>query len=219
VTDRVANRVVATGHPGRRRHPSTVVLGLVLAGAVVVPACSSGDPSADPSTSPPASTSTVPPTTATSVPTTTSRYVWTPEQQPIVDTYLGWERAFNEAVADPDPSYADLARYGAGDLLISNQVLLKQLQRDEHKVRPRPGSTMRTEVYKVTLLNGKGYVEACTYDDTIEYLARDGSVIDDTPETRLQAARIESIDETFKVVGEETRKDWPGQAMDQCLRS
>jgi hypothetical protein len=187
-----------------------LLAGLVLAGA----ACSSGGGEASTTTTTVRVASTAPPTTA-AVTTTTSR--WTPEQQAVVDTYLAWDRAFNEASTMEKPDFTDMAKYAYGDLLVKNKLLLTSRSSDGRQARPGVNGLTRTEVYRYGERNGKSYIDFCSVDDYVVFRRADGHVIDDEVQTRRGGAQVEQVSGQWKVTGTEIVQRWPGDQLPLCL--
>src|SRR3954454_22941099 len=122
--------------------------GWLLVGALVLAGCSGGG-TADPTTAPVTEPAPVP-TTSAAVPTTTSRYRWTPEQQAVVDAYVGFDRAFHNAYSAPTLDLTELARYSAGKLFDTNKLELMDARDVQgYRTRPGAGNLAQVVVYRV----------------------------------------------------------------------
>jgi hypothetical protein len=155
--------------------------------------------------------------TTQAVTTTTSK--WTPEQQAVVDTYLAWDKAFHNAAQQEKPDFTEMARYGGGDLLTKNKLLLSTSARDGVLERPGTRRLAQTKPVRIAEQDGKIFLELCSVNDWTLYRVADGSVVDDDVVTNLVAVQIELVNDQLKVTGGETPKKWPGEAMATCLQA
>jgi hypothetical protein len=190
--------------------------GWLLVGGLVLAGCSGGG-TADPTTAPVTEPAPAP-TTSAAVTTTTSRYKWTPEQQAVVDAYVGFDRAFHNAYSAPTLDLTELARYSAGQLFENNKIMLMDA-RDVQGYRSRPGpqNLAQVVVYQVDEKDGRRYARVCVVDDEVVFRTQDGSILNDKVETRRIGAQIERVDGQYKVTGKETVQTWPGAELATCL--
>jgi hypothetical protein len=189
--------------------------GWLLVGALVLAGCSGGG-TADPTTAPVTEPAPAP-TTSAAVTTTTSRYKWTPEQQAVVDAYVGFDRAFHNAYSAPTLDFTELARYSAGQLFENNKIMLMDA-RDVQGYRSRPGphNLAQVVVYRIGDRDGRTYIEACIVDDTV-LVQKDGSILNDKVKTRRIGAQIETVDGQLKVTGQDVAQRWDGAELATCL--
>jgi hypothetical protein len=196
----------------RRWWHVATVLGVV----VVVTACSSDSPVADTTTSVAPATSS----TTGAVTTTTSRFHFPPDEQPAVDTYLAFDRAFHTAYSDPTLDLTELAHYSSGQVFQNNMLILKDAREIRgEQARPGPKNLAQVVVYKHGERNGKDYVDVCSVDDTVVFRRVDGAIVNDRVSTQRIGAQIEEIDGQLKVTGQETLQEWPGAELETCLNT
>lgn len=172
---------------------AAVAFGMLLAG------CTHEDktPTTTPTSGTPASASASPSAQA-------SAAAETPDQakQHAIDTYLGFQTAFQKAGAAGDPEFPDLAKYGTGDAL--------KLFTNGLKANKTQGLLARGQaVFHPTIASlsppdspTKASVQDCMDTSKTELYKADGSPYKDSPGgLRLVLASLDRINGEWKVTG------------------
>jgi hypothetical protein len=186
----------------------------VLGVVVVAAACSSASPVADTTTSVAPATSS----TMGAVTTTTSRFHFPPDQQPAVDTYLAFDRAFHTADRQADLDFTELSQYSSGEAYQANMLTLKDSHEGHgEQARPGPRNLAQVLVYGYDDRDGKVHVDVCAVDDDVIFHRDDGAVVNDKVSTQRIRALIDRVDGRLKVTELTTTKKWPGVELETCL--
>lgn len=175
----------------------------LLAGALLVGACTGDDTASDVTVAP--DQTTAPETTTTDAPTTTTEDPAAAVEQAFFDQ---WD-AFVEILEDPDPSNPLIDEFFAG--AARDQVLdivSRYIAEDKVAARPDDSADFAPSIITTQILGGdSAIVEECTIDGTKIVRRSTGEVLNDNLDVNHFENTFELIDGQWKLTSTKVLKD------------
>ena len=210
----------------RWRRSTALAVTLLLAGACAADGDAGSSPtttslvaatSIPPGTDPPPPTSTTSP--AGRPPRTAVTPTWTPEEQAVVDAYLGFTRAFHEASAQGNPDHPDLRRFSTGDVLKFNTQEIAVDRANGERSRDGDQRLAVTAVLRVNISGAAAAVAVCEVNDFVVYRVADGTVMNDRVITQRRIGHLQRNDQGWQVDADNPDGgEWAGDQLEACRR-